>query len=400
MDNPVSGGDTPVNLVERVKEILLQPSATWEKIAAETASVKGLYTGYVMILAAIPAVATLIGTSVVGMGGFGLNFKMPIVWGVPIAIVSYIISLVMVYIFALVIDAMAPNFGTEKNRPQAFKVAAYTGTAAWLAGIFALIPALGALGLLGLYSVYLLYLGLKKVMKAPEDKSVGYTAVVVIIMIVAGFVLNLLTAPLSMMAAGSAMGGASLFGANTTKPQGEVTVPGVGSVDLGKLQDASKQMETAASAMSAGEGVKVVEGVVLQALLPMTFEGASQLNVESSSGGAGGMNVSSAKALYAVGDGSITLTITDMGAAGALAAMGSALNVNQSKQTATGYEKITSKDGVITTEEYDNTTRNGKYSIMTGNRLMIGAEGEKVPMDKIKAAVNSIDKAKAQALMK
>jgi hypothetical protein len=397
MENPVTGGDTPVNLIDRAKELLLQPSATWEKIAAETASVKGLYTGYVMILAAIPAVATLIGSSFIGAGAFGISIKTPLMWAVPIAILQYVIALVMVYIFALVIDAMAPNFGAVKNKPQAFKVAAYTGTAAWLAGIFAIIPMLGALGILGLYSIYLLYTGLKKVMKSPDDKSVGYTAVVCIIMIVAGIVLSV---PVGMIGAGATIAGGGLFGANTAKPQGEVGVPGVGSVDLGKLEAASKQMESAASAMSTGEGVAVAEGSALQALLPMMFEGAPQLTVESNTGGAGGISASSAKAVYAVGEGSVTLTVTDMGSAGALAAMGAAININQSKQTATGYEKVTSKDGVMTTEEYDNTTRAGKYSIITGNRLMIEAEGEKVPMDKIKAAVATIDKGKAQSLMK
>ena len=88
-----------------------------------------------------------------------------------------------------------------------------------------------------------------------------------------------------------------------------------------------------------------------------------------------------------------------MGTAGALAAMGAALNVNQSKQTATGYEKITSKDGVMTTEEYDNTTKTGKYAVITNTRLMVEADGEKVSMDKLKSAVASVDKAKAIALM-
>lgn len=67
---------------------------------------------------------------------------------------------------------------------QALKVAVYSNTPAWLAGIFVLVPALDFLQILGLYSVYLLYLGLPVLMKAPRDKAVIYTVVVVIAAIV------------------------------------------------------------------------------------------------------------------------------------------------------------------------------------------------------------------------
>ena len=44
-------------LVDRVKNILLTPRTEWSAIAGETATVQGLYTGYIMILAAIGPVA-------------------------------------------------------------------------------------------------------------------------------------------------------------------------------------------------------------------------------------------------------------------------------------------------------------------------------------------------------
>jgi hypothetical protein len=86
----------------------------------------------------------------------------------------------LVYAFALVIDGLAPSFGGEKNRLQAFKVAAYSGAAAYVAGIFAVLPGAGFLGLLGLYSVYLLYLGLPKLMKVPPQQALVFTAVVTV----------------------------------------------------------------------------------------------------------------------------------------------------------------------------------------------------------------------------
>jgi len=121
------------------------------------------------------------------------SYRMPITTAVASALVSYVLTLVAVYVLALIIDALAPTFAGEKNLTQAFKVAVYSYTAVWVAGIFVIIPMLGILGIMGLlYSLYLLYLGLPVLMKSPQDKSVGYTVAVIIaavvIFIVMGFV--------------------------------------------------------------------------------------------------------------------------------------------------------------------------------------------------------------------
>jgi hypothetical protein len=88
-------------------------------------------------------------------------------------------------VLALIIDALAPSFGAQKNFMQALKVAAFSPTAAWLAGVFSIIPSLGIIGaLLSLYSLYLLYVGLPTLMKPPADKAVPYLAVVIIATIV------------------------------------------------------------------------------------------------------------------------------------------------------------------------------------------------------------------------
>ena len=180
-----------MNLVDRAKKILLQPKSEWAVIAAEPHTVQDLYTGYVMILAAIPAVANFIGTSIVGVGFLGRVYHVPITYALTQLVLGYVLSLAMVYVLALVIDALAPNFGGEKNFLQALKVAAFAPTASWIAGIFGIIPLLGILAILGgLYSLYLLYLGLPMLMRVPEEKGVVYTVVVVIVAIVLAIVVG------------------------------------------------------------------------------------------------------------------------------------------------------------------------------------------------------------------
>lgn len=165
-----------MNLFERVKNILLQPKLEWPKIAEEAATTQSLYLGYIMILAAIGPVMMLIRTA-------GL--------GIVMAVVTYVIALAITFVLAFIVDLLAPSFGGEKNLTQSLKLVAYSYTAAWVAGIFQIIPVLG--GVIGLiaaiYSWYTFYLGVSVMKKCPQEKAVGYTVVVVICGILLGFVL-------------------------------------------------------------------------------------------------------------------------------------------------------------------------------------------------------------------
>ena len=173
-------------LADRVKRILLAPKEEWEVIDRESATVGGLYTGYIIPLAAIGPIAHAIGSSLFGL--YGGSYRVPLTSAVTGAVVMFVLTLVVIYVLGLIIDALAPTFDATRNPMQALKVAAYASTAALVAGVFAIVPGLQVLQVLGLYSLYLLFLGLPVLMKAPKEKALGYTAVVVI----AGIVLNML----------------------------------------------------------------------------------------------------------------------------------------------------------------------------------------------------------------
>ncbi len=174
-----------MNIVERVKQILLSPRAEWEVIDAESITPAQLYTGYIVPLAAIAPIAQLIGYSVFGISvPFMGTYRVPLGSAITSAIVTYVLALVMPYVLALIIDALAPTFNGQRSQIQALKVAAYSSTASWVAGIFALIPGLRFLTILGIYSLFLLYIGLPVLMKSPKEKALGYTIVVILAAIV------------------------------------------------------------------------------------------------------------------------------------------------------------------------------------------------------------------------
>ena len=185
-----------MSLVDRVKGTLLSPKEEWPKIGSETATVPSLYSGYIMILAAIGPIALMLRSMIFGFFGAIVG-----------AIVMYIVALGCTYVMALIVDALATTFGGEKNFVQSLKLAAYASTAVWVAGILHLLGGLAGILILlaALYSLYTLYLGITVLKKCPQDKAVPYTLVVVVCVVVLFAILGSLVT--STMFGGMAMAG-------------------------------------------------------------------------------------------------------------------------------------------------------------------------------------------------
>jgi hypothetical protein len=199
-----------MNLQARVVNILTRPAAEWPVIAAEPSDVAGLYTNYIVLLAAIPAVCTFLGLMVIGVPFFGsYGFSAALVAG----IMRYVSTLASVYIAALIIEKLAPNFDSRGDTAQALKLVAYASTPVWIAGVLHLVPLLGMLIILAaLYAVYLFYLGVAPVMKTPQDKVLPYMIVSAVVVVVVTVCLEFLLTTLSGAAfiGGAVAGGRGL----------------------------------------------------------------------------------------------------------------------------------------------------------------------------------------------
>jgi hypothetical protein len=195
-------GPKSAGLVARVQGILLRPVAEWDIIDGEAATIPGLFTGYACILAAIGPVALIVQHL--------LFLRWTIVPIIAIAVLSYFTSLLGVFVIGFIIDALAPSFDGQKSQVQAMKLAVYSYTAAWVAGIFNILPVLGLLVLVAsIYGLYLLWLGLPKLMKSPQEKTAGYFVVTIIAAILVYVVIGAIVAAVtaSMMVGAVLTGG-------------------------------------------------------------------------------------------------------------------------------------------------------------------------------------------------
>jgi hypothetical protein len=401
-----------MTIVQRVQDILLKPNATWPVIAAEAGDVKSVYTSYLVMLATIPALSGFIGMSVFGMRFLGATIRTPFMSGLAAMVVGYVLSLVMVYVLALIANALAPTFGGEKNQLNAVKLIAYGATAGMVGGVFNLLPMLSMLGILaGLYSIYLIYAGAPVLMKTPPDKALGYTAVLLVCGVVASLILGAVSAMFTGMGAGRMVGAGARDGGNVT-----IKVPGTEiTIDTAKLEEAGKKMEAASQQMEAaqasgdqeaaskamgamlgaalgGDGGKPFAPEMLQTFVPDQLGGLPRTSIEARTDNAMGLSFSSVEAHYTKDNQRLEVKVQDIGAVKALAmGMAAWASSTVNKETQHEVERVFKKDGVTYKEQYRKDGSSAELSMLLANGLMIETSANGVNMDSLRAAMATLD---------
>ena len=398
-------------IVDRAKNILISPRTEWEVVAAEGTPHMQVITGYVLPLAAVAALASFIGMTVFGV--FGM--RTGIMAGIASLVMTLVMAVVSVFVLGFIIDALAPSFGAQKSFPQAVKVAAYSYTPVWVLGILSIIPMLGMLTLLGaLYAVYLLYLGLQAVTKAPQDKAVPYTLVVVVAAIVLGFIAALIVGALTAaFAPAGTFGGAGASSAVVVDKNSPL-----GKLDeyARKMEEASKKMEAAeksgdpakqmeaamaalGTAMSGGQGVEPVQLDVLKPFVPEKFAGLPRTSQSADRSGVQGLMAAKVQAEYSdQGGRRVNLEVVDTGGAAGLMGLAAWMGVQGERETDDRIERTRREGNRMVHEEVSKRGGQNEYTVVLNSRFVVTAEGQGVDINSLKSAVNGLDLGKLESM--
>ncbi len=408
-------------LIARARNVTLAPKTEWPVIAGESDTVGGIYKGYILLLAAIPAVAgflksVVIGTSVPMVG----TVRVGVMSGLAGMIFQYVIGLAVVYVLALIVEALAPSFGGQKDRMQALKATAYASTASWLAGGLVIVPWLGWILALagGIYSIYLLYLGLPVTMRSPPEKAAGYTAVTVVCAVVMSMVLGAVT--------GTLVGLGGSRGGDVTISSGDGSVTIDADSAAGKLDAWAKKMEAAGKKMEAaqksgdtqaqqqaaaeamgtmfggGDTVEALKPEQLKGFVPETLGGLPRSDFSAERNTMMGVQVAETKARYhdESGEHSLELEITDLGGAKGIATLAGFAVQESERESDTGYDKVYRQDGRMVHEEWNTGTGSGTYGLLIGERFAVKLHGQGFSMDELKEFAGTLDLSGLEALKK
>jgi hypothetical protein len=425
--SPASGaGVAPAlpGLIDRIRNIIVNPKSEWPVIAAEPTTVAQLYKGYFIPLAAFAALMSFVRMSVIGIG----FLRMPVLSGLVYALVNFGFALLGLYLVGLIIDMLAPTFSGQRDRRQALKTAAYAFTPAAVGSVFGLLGALG--GLLSLvaaiWGIYLLYLGLPLLMRSPQEKAPGYTAAVIVCTILLGIVFGFVASALSPLHGFSPL---AMHGTAMTREERQAQAAGqVGAMLAAAAQKMQEQHSNArgvsstevppdapaaanapangaavlaalGGAMAGNRRVEPVDFHTLKALLPESLPGMQRSNAEAGTQGALGMKASSATGDYQ-GEGGTRaqIKIVDASAVSGLLNVAGSMAATHTSESDTGFEKDTTVGGRTVHEKYDNRSKHGELIAIVANRFSVSVIGDGVDIGTLEQYAALVDYSKLDAM--
>jgi hypothetical protein len=177
-------------LVDRAKELIMDPTAAWAKIRGESVTVEEVYKTYLIPLALAGAAATFVATSIMGSGSM--------IPSLIAALFMAALGLAGVYIAALILEWLAPKFACTPTRIDCFKWVGFASIVQGVAKLLVILPSILSILalLLALYGLYVGFIGFQPMTGVSDAKKWPLFLVYLLCLFVVGFVLML---PVSLL---------------------------------------------------------------------------------------------------------------------------------------------------------------------------------------------------------
>jgi Yip1 domain len=359
-------------LIARVKNLLLQPATEWDVIDREEVEPRRLALRYVAPLAAIPTLAIIIALAVVGVQAAGVWVRAPILSVLLSAVIFFVLTVAGVFVFASIINWLAPRFGAEQNYRQAFKLSAYSVTAALVAGVLAVVPALQVFALIaGAYSLYLLFVGAPRIMHPSPKSALNYSIATTFAAIAIALVVGL-AAMLTVAPSGNAF------------PQ----LPRVPFLDQpSPLETGAPQSRTPdpAAVLRPGDGRGA--GGDLRSVAPETLAGLPRVAVGVERSGQAGQRTVKLEAEYQSGVRGLSLQIIYSNAIAPVIGFGGVSTSEFNRETSEGYSRRRRTGDALIVEDWNTSSQAGSYGRLMNDRFYVKASGRGVRPEDLRAVV-------------
>jgi len=178
-------------LIEKAKLVILSPKDCWQKISDESTTPNELVRSLVAPLLVLGVVLSVFGSQVFGIdkGLFG-TWSPPLFSYLLFQIGSSIISVVMLYVSSFIVQRLAGLFHGTATPERAFSLVTHTAIPVMVGNLLAFYPILENLGLVfTVISVIALYHGIPAMTTVAPNKTLGFIAAYICIMILASLVI-------------------------------------------------------------------------------------------------------------------------------------------------------------------------------------------------------------------
>ena len=170
--------------LRRIVYLIFRPKAEWDLIARESTSVDELLRRYILPLAALAPIATMIGMKTFDRDWDPVHgFLVPSEQIFAAGATTFFSIVGSIFVLAGIFVLIAPMFGSTRNFLTALKVATYGAIPVMLAGATLFMPVMALVGLVGLcHTVFLYWLGSRHVLNVPPGGAAEFVGISIVLL--------------------------------------------------------------------------------------------------------------------------------------------------------------------------------------------------------------------------
>jgi hypothetical protein len=173
-----------VETLRRIVYLIFRPTAEWDLIAREPTSVDRLLRSYILPLALLAPIATVIGMKTFDRDWSPVHgYLVPADRILAAGATTYFAIVGSIFLLAAIFVAIAPMFGAARDYLAALKVATFGSIPVMLAGATLLLPVMAMVTMVGLcHSLFLLWLGARRVLNVPAGAQAEFVGISIVML--------------------------------------------------------------------------------------------------------------------------------------------------------------------------------------------------------------------------
>jgi hypothetical protein len=181
-----------MSAIRRLVRLFVEPESEWARIAAERTPIAELLWRWILPLALLAPVATVIGMRVFGRDWNPAHgYQVPSGQILAAGSATFFGIVGSIFLLAAIFVAIAPMFRVRRDYPAALKVATFGSVPVLLAGATLLLPVMAIVALVGLgHSCYLLSVGVRRVLHVPPGAEAEFLGISLVLLSLASAVIG------------------------------------------------------------------------------------------------------------------------------------------------------------------------------------------------------------------
>lgn len=176
--------ESAMETLRRIVYLIFRPAAEWDAIAGEKTSVDRLLRHYILPLALLAPVATVIGMKTFDRAWDPVHgFLVPAEQILAAGTATYFATVGSILVLAAIFTLIAPMFGAPRDYLAALKVATYGAIPVMLAGATLFLPVMAIVAMVGLcHTLFLFWIGVRRVLNVPHGDAVEFVGISLVLL--------------------------------------------------------------------------------------------------------------------------------------------------------------------------------------------------------------------------